>query len=98
MAERTEGLAGVKCLRDNQGMLFVFNSSERHGIWMKNMSISIDILWLNTEKQVVYIERNVGPETYPTIFRPDNNSQYVLEMSAGNASRLGIMVGDRLTW
>jgi len=48
------------------------------------------MVWLNSDKQVVHIEENVAPETYPELFCPDEPAQYVLEVEAGRARQIGI--------
>lgn len=90
--DRTKGLSGRQNLADNRGMLFVFEeSSQEHCIWMKDMQFSIDIVWLNEKKEVVYLRDNVSPETYPEAFCPDSPAKYVLELPAGKAEKLEIV-------
>ena len=44
--EIVRGLSGVKALSETDAMLFVFDRSETWGMWMKDMDIPIDIIWL----------------------------------------------------
>jgi uncharacterized protein len=75
-------------------MLFVFDTDDYHGIWMKDMNYSIDIIWLDSGKTVVYMAEDVSPDTYPEVFRPDVPARYVVELSAGAAHRHGITEGQ----
>jgi uncharacterized membrane protein (UPF0127 family) len=95
--ERKLGLSGTKSLRDLQGKLFVFENDGRHGIWMKDMFIPIDILWIDKNLQVVHIQENVTPDTYPKVFTSPDDARFVLEMNSYFVSSLKIKVGDRLT-
>ncbi len=95
--ERIQGLSGVASLRDLQGKLFIFDGDSRWGIWMKDMLIPIDILWIDKNLQVVHIEENITPETYPAVFTSQTDARFVLEMNAHFVSSLKIKVGDRLT-
>jgi uncharacterized membrane protein (UPF0127 family) len=97
-ALRERGLSGRKGLAENEAMLFVFDNIGRPGFWMQDMLFSIDMLWLDSTKRVVYIVPNIGPETYPKVFKPPTDAQYVLEVSAGNAAKIGIQVGDVAEW
>ena len=36
-------------------MLFIFETADFHGIWMKNCKFPIDILWLDEERKVVHV-------------------------------------------
>lgn len=47
--KRMRGLSGRQSLAANEGMLFVFPKEDFHGIWMKDMLFSIDIIWLGGE-------------------------------------------------
>jgi uncharacterized protein len=96
--ERIAGLSGVKKLRDLEGKLFIFDTDAKHGIWMKDMHFPIDILWIDKNLQVIDIEENVSPDTYPTqIFAPESDARFVLEVNAHLVSSVRINVGDRLT-
>lgn len=92
---RIQGLSGRKSIPKNHAMLFVFDESAQHGIWMKDMNFALDIVWLNEYREVIHVERNVTPETFPKIFGPQKPSKYVLEFKAGFASKNGIKIGDK---
>lgn len=67
-------------------MLFVFERDERHGIWMKNCRVSLDIVWLDERLRVVHLIENVPPcpadGPCPTQ-TPPVPARYVLEFAAG---------------
>ena len=45
--DRALGLMFRPSLPEDKGMLFVFEYSDFHGIWMKNCKFPIDIVWLD---------------------------------------------------
>jgi uncharacterized membrane protein (UPF0127 family) len=92
--ERQKGLGGIKRIGDKQGMLFVFDRSERWRIWMKDMKFDIDIIWISEGGKVVDIARHVYVDTYPEVFEPQESAKYVLEINADAAEAFGINVGD----
>lgn len=92
---RTRGLSGTVSMPKNHGMLFVFEENKVHGIWMKEMNFALDIIWLNEWSEVIYIERNVSPDTFPKVFGPTGTSKYVLEFNAGFVAKNSIKVGDK---
>ena len=93
-AERMQGLSGRNGLEENEGLLFVFDNEGYYGFWMKDMKFPIDMVWLDKNKQIIYIENNVSPATYPQVFNPPTPSLYVLEVSAGFLSKNNIKIGD----
>lgn len=93
-AAREKGLGGRIGLADNQGMLFVFDDTNEHCFWMKDMRFSIDMIWLNARGRVEHIEKNVSPDTYPETFCPNKPSKYMLEVVAGMASDLRLRTGS----
>lgn len=95
--ERNQGLMFRDYLGENKGMLFVFAMEEEHGFWMKNTLIPLDIIWLNQNKEVVFISKNNQPcknNECPTI-NPDQKAKYVLELNKGITEKIGLEVGDR---
>lgn len=92
--KRELGLSGKKGLAENEGLLFVFDIEGYYGFWMKDMNFAIDIAWLNKNKQIIYIESNVSPATYPQVFKPSALALYVLETSANFFENHQIKIGD----
>ena len=92
---RTQGLSGVAHLDEYEGLLMAFPYEEPQGIWMKDMEIPIDILWLNSSKEIVYIVENALPEWSTTkIMKPSEPALYVIELPAGAVARSTVSVGD----
>lgn len=86
-ALRQHGLSNHAPLGPLEGMLFIFDKPNRYSFWMKEMLFPIDILWLDSEMQVVYIKENVDPSTYPESFTPTHDAVYVLEVPSGFAAK-----------
>ena len=88
------GLSGHKPLLENQGMLFIFPKPDNYGFWMKDMTFPIDIIWIKSSFEIIYIEKSLLPETYPKIFYPNSPALYVLEISAGISHKINLKIGD----
>ena len=94
-AELQKGLSGTDSLPEGQAMVFAFASDSKWGMWMKDMNYPIDIVWLNSDRQVVYVVKNAQPSSYPdTTYKPDVPTRYVIELPSGTIERTGIAVGD----
>lgn len=96
--ELASGLMFRKTLDENNGILFVFEKEGRYSFWMKNTLISLDIIWMNKDNKVIFIENSAQPcalKDCPSI-DPGVNASYVLEISAGMAEKLGLKKGDEL--
>ena len=91
------GLSGVDDLRDEVGMLFVFEQEDLYPFWMKDVLLSLDLLFADLRGRIVTVYRDVLPQT-ERIYRPSSPSGLVLEVRAGFLARHGIQVGDHLTW
>ena len=96
-AERERGLGGRESLAPNTGMLFIFDKPDQYGFWMKDTLVPLDMIWISEDKHIVYIEKNVQPSTYPTIFSPDEDALYVLEVPAGDTDKNLFQVGDQVS-
>lgn len=91
--ERQQGLSNTPELADGQGMLFVFDTADKWGIWMKDMNYPLDILWLDDGKKVVHIEDNVSPDSYPKTYKPKVDARYILEVPSGFAAEHHVTLG-----
>ncbi len=92
--ERSQGLSGVTSLAANEGMLFIFDRDDNWSMWMKDMEIPIDMLWVNNSYQVVHIEEDVKPETFPEAFSAGEPVRFVIETPAFFTRNNNIVVGD----
>lgn len=95
-ASRELGLSGRNGMRDDEGLLFIFETPGRYGFWMKDMTFSLDIVWINQNGIVVSIERNVDPDSYPKHFINQADATYVLEINAGMAEKFGLYLGSKV--
>jgi hypothetical protein len=99
--KQIRGLMFRDNLQKDGGMLFTFPREGRHGIWMMNMSMPIDIVWLDSDKRVVDVEENAPPCDALLIcksYSPESNDMYVLEVAAGYAKRHGIKKGTKASF
>lgn len=87
--DRAMGLMFRASLPADQGMLFIFEASDFHGIWMKNCKFPIDILWLDKDRKVVDVAESVPPckQDPCPVYQPLRKAAYVVELSAGQARR-----------
>ncbi len=92
----SKGLSGVKKISDQEGMLFVFPTETIPSFWMKDMLMSIDIIWLDKNMRVVGFVEKAMPDSYPKLFSPNQPIRYVLEVNSGWSERYGLQVGDQL--
>ena len=95
--ERIKGLSDTPFLPENVVKLFVFGTNGRHSIWMKDMQYSLDIMWATKEGEIVHIEENVTPETYPESFASPTPAWYVVEANAGFVEANNISLGDTIS-
>lgn len=95
--ERQKGLMYKKPgdLEENEGMLFVFPSETIQTFHMKDTYISLDMIFVNSEREVVGILDNV-PVLNSEPRRVDQPSRYVIELLAGTSAKHGIETGDRV--
>lgn len=92
--ERTQGLSGRESLSRDHGMLFVFDEPGTPGFHMKDMHFSIDIIWLDRNRNVVDVTRSIAPDTYPKTFSSRKPMQYALEVPAGFSEKHAVTRND----
>jgi uncharacterized membrane protein (UPF0127 family) len=92
-ASREQGLSDRQSLPANHGMLFIFDTPGQYGFWMKDMHFPLDMVWINADKTVAGVTKDLSPSTYPSIFPPPSPISYVLEINAGSAEKFGLISG-----
>jgi hypothetical protein len=93
---RERGLMFRDRLDDGGGMLFTLDGPGRPAVWMKNVAIPLDIVWLDADRRVVWIVARAEPcpaEPCP-IYEPGADACSVLELAAGFVDRHGVAIGD----
>ena len=101
---QAQGLSGRNGLKEKEGMLFVFDNSDIHSFWMKDMNFPIDIIWLDEAKKVIYIKKDAQPvslglqrgepDLYLETYGPRAASKYVLEVVSGFSDKNNLKEGD----
>lgn len=94
--ERSRGLMFRDALAKDRGMLFVFPEEGRHGFWMKNTRIELDIVFIGADRRVVSIARRAQPcrKEPCDVYGPDADVAYALEIAGGLATVHGFAAGD----
>jgi uncharacterized protein len=96
--ERQMGLMFRPSLARDHAMLFVFESLDFHGIWMKNCKFPIDIVWLDEQRKVVHVAESVPPckaDPCP-VYEPMQRAAFVVEMNAQQARQEKVALGATL--
>ena len=94
-AKRWVGLSDTADLATGEGMLFVHPGGGEHGYVMRNMSVPLDIVFVDASERVTTIHHasvpeNGGDRTYV------GRGKWVLEVPRGWANRTGLDAGDRV--
>lgn len=94
-AKRAEGLMFRKSLQTNYGMLFVFDLTAQHCMWMRNTLIPLSVAFIDVQGRIINIEEML-PQT-------ENNhcakkpAKFAMEMAAGWFKSRGLGAGMVLT-
>jgi len=84
-----------KSLPKDRGMLFVFDSSTKHSIWMKNTLIPLDVIWIDDGFKIIEIKTlEICEDNLCQIHKSKEKARYVLETNSGWAKKNNIKVGD----
>lgn len=94
--ERAKGLSGKNSIKEDEGMLFIFDQTGEYGFWMKGMNFPIDIVWIDGERRIIGMEETILPESYPKVFSPKEPVLYVLEVRAGYILRHHLDIGGEM--
>lgn len=89
---RAQGLMDVRQMKQDGGMLFIFDVQERQNFWMANTPLPLDLIFADEAKQIVHVHHNAVPfsksgidSMYP--------AKYVIEVNAGYAVQYDLRAG-----
>ncbi|MGO9547414.1 MAG: DUF192 domain-containing protein [Rhodomicrobium sp.] len=95
-AMREHGLMFRRSLAENGGMVFLFEAEREITMWMKNTYIPLDMVFIGDDWRIVHIARDAEPlstDIIPSVYPASR----VLEISGGQASKLGLRPGDAVS-
>jgi uncharacterized protein len=96
-AEREQGLMYRDTMAENAGMLFLMDTEDMQAFWMKNTIISLDIMFVDSERRIVNIHKNCKPYSLDQL--PSSKpALYVVEVNAGYSEKYGIKAGDLISF
>lgn len=87
--ERIQGLQGIEQLPENEGMLFYFESPQDVSMWMKDVKIPLDIIYIDEDQEVIHVYKAKPNNTKKVTI---SDTLYVLEVNKDS----GIKEGDEL--
>lgn len=91
--ERAQGLMFRTELAPASGMLFVYDAPRRVSFWMKNTLIPLDMIFADPTGTVTRVHAGAIPGDLTPIDGGEG-VQFVLEINAGLAAKLGIVPGS----
>jgi len=93
------GLAFREGLPPNSGMLYIFETSDRHRMRTKAFRIPVDMIWVDESRHVVHTVEGADPCTQdpcPLYGPSPENARYVIQTSAGFVKQEGLVPGMEL--
>jgi len=91
--QRQKGLMGRNTLKAQSGMLFLYDSPRRVSFWMKDTTISLDVIFLSANGKILKIYHNTKPKSLEIMSAGDNVSA-VLEIKGNTAKAIQLNIGD----
>jgi len=94
MTTRAQGLMQRKAMAQSSGMVFIFDESDLHCMWMKNTLIPLSVAFIDEQGAIVNIaDMQPLDETSHCALRP---VRYALEMNQGWFKKRGIGPGTTI--
>lgn len=76
------GMMYRKHMAPNTGMLFLMGEERPQSFWMKNTYIPLDIIYINSNKEIVSIQKNAEPLSEKSL-PSEGPASFVLEVPGG---------------
>lgn len=95
--QQEKGLMHRTDLRAGEGMLFPMVPARMPSFWMKDTPLSLDLVFIRTDGGIARIIAGAKPND-PTPLFAEVPVAGVLELRGGEAKRLALDEGDRISW
>jgi len=95
--EHQTGLMYRETMKENQGMLFIYNSERVRNFYMKNTYIPLDIIYYEADSTLVSIQKNTTPRD-ETSLPSEGPAQYILEVNGGLSDEWGLEKDDKMSF
>ncbi|MDZ7659187.1 DUF192 domain-containing protein [Fodinibius sp.] len=95
--ERNQGLMDVRELPSDKGMLFIFDENQPRSFWMANTPLSLDIMFVNENYEIVRIHHSAQPFSEKS-FKSEEPAKYVIETNGGFAVSHDIQEGAKVSF
>ena len=93
--EKERGLMFRPEMEENNGMLFVMDSERIQSFWMHNCIISLDIIYVNSDYEIVDIYKNTNTQDDRSL-PSAKPAKYTVEINAGLCDKYNIKIGDKI--
>src|ERR1700722_13173378 len=100
--ELLRGLMYRTSLAPDRGMLFVYPKQEHYQAWMYQTLIPLDMIWMDSNHQIVALDESVPPCQTQASQCPKYGgkmiSAFALQIGAGMARKYGLRLGQTIQW
>jgi uncharacterized membrane protein (UPF0127 family) len=91
------GMMQRTSIPERSGMLFLMPRVERHGFWMANTPLSLDITFVAPDSTVINTAKYTVPYSTRSVYA-EAPASFIVETPAGFTDTWGITSGDRIRW
>lgn len=84
--QKIQGLQNKESLKEDEGLLFIFDLPEKVSMWMKDTLIPLDIVFINEDQEVIKVVE--GKPNDETLISCDDTA-YVLEVNINSEIKKG---------
>lgn len=93
------GLAFREELPPRTGMLYIFETTDRHRVKTRAFKIPVDMIWADESRHVVHLIEDAAPcpqDPCPYFGPPPEKARYLIQTAAGFARQERVAPGDEL--
>lgn len=84
-------------LLPDQAIMRIYDYEQIIPVTLQADAAAIDLVWLNNDKKVVYIVKDISSRTINQ-FTPSESAKYIIELAAGTVKHRAIAVGAKATF
>ena len=91
---REKGWNDKTSIESAEALIMVYPNEDKIAVSVKDMKVAVDIIWLDSNKKIVYLAKDISPDSPQMEITSDKSAKYVIELASGMIDSKSINIGS----
>lgn len=77
-----------------EALIMVYPNEDKVTVSVKDMKVTVDLVWLDSNKKIVYLAKDISPDSPQMEIASEKSAKYVIELAGGMIDSKSINIGS----